>query len=90
MNLSIQAYSYARKHADSTHFVFGTGKVGELAAYTSAIILICIALIILYDGIDRLIHPTQVQYGIAIPIAFVGLSVNVLSGILLTATCSSG
>ena len=49
--ISVTAYSYARGSASSPKFVFGTGKVGELAAYTSAIILAITALYILYDGI---------------------------------------
>jgi hypothetical protein len=76
------AYSYARKHADDPKFVFGTGKVGDLAAYTSAIILGLIGCIIFYDGVNRLLHPGKVNYKEAIPVAFVGLSVNVSSGLV--------
>ena len=77
------SYSYARKHADDQRFVFGTGKVGDLAAFTSAIILFLIALVILYEGLYRYFHPQQIRYREAIPIAFIGLAVNVVSGMIL-------
>ena len=77
------SYSYARKHANDQRFVFGTGKVGDLAAFTSAIILFLIALVILYEGLYRYFHPQQINYREAIPIAFVGLAVNIVSGMIL-------
>jgi len=77
------AYSYSRKHANSPSYVFGTGKVGELAAYTSALILIGISLYILYDGINRFVYPEDIIFEKALPVAFVGLSVNIASGFIL-------
>jgi cation diffusion facilitator family transporter len=77
------AYSFARKHANNPTYVFGTGKIGELAAYTSAIILVIISLYIMYDGIYRFIYPTKLDYLKALYVSFVGLSVNIASGVIL-------
>src|SRR6266702_2696275 len=37
------AYTYARRHANDPSFAFGTGKLGDLAGFSSAIILAMIA-----------------------------------------------
>ena len=78
------AYTYARKHANDPRFVFGTGKLGDLAGFTSAIILAMIALLIGYEAIVRLMSPVPIHFAEAIPIAVVGLLVNLLSGWLLS------
>lgn len=77
------AYSYARRHARDERFVFGTGKLGDLAAFSSALVLAMIALLIGYESIDRLIHPVPIAFNEAIPLAAVGLLVNLLSAWLL-------
>lgn len=77
------AYSYSRKHANNPAYVFGTGKIGDLAAYTSAIILIGIAIYIMYDGIYRIIFPEELVFVNALIVSFVGLSVNIASGLIL-------
>jgi cation diffusion facilitator family transporter len=77
------AYTYARRHAHDGRFAFGTGKLGELAGYSSALILAMIALLIGYESISRLIHPVHIAFNEAIPIAVVGLGVNLLSAWLL-------
>jgi cation diffusion facilitator family transporter len=82
--LAALAYSYARRHADDSRFSFGTGKLGDLAGFTSAIILAMIALMIGYEAFMRLIWPVPVHYGEAIPIAVLGLIVNVASVLLLS------
>ena len=82
--LAALAYAYARRHADDPSFAFGTGKVGDLAGFTSAIILASIALIILYAAALRLIHPVGIDFAEAIPIAVVGLVVNIVSAWLLS------
>jgi cation diffusion facilitator family transporter len=78
------AYSYARKHAENRHFTFGTGKLGDLAGFTSAIILAMIAMLIGYEAIDRIISPVSINFREAIPIAALGLAVNVASAWLLS------
>ena len=55
--LAALAYSYARRHADDERFTFGTGKLGDLAGFTSAIILAMIALLIGYEAVTRLFWP---------------------------------
>jgi len=77
------AYTYARKHARDARFAFGTGKLGELAGYSSALILALIALLIGYESVSRLIHPVRIGFDQAIPIAVLGLGVNLLSAWLL-------
>src|SRR6267154_6793410 len=51
--LAALAYTYARKHAANTNFTFGTGKFGDLAGFTSAIVLAMIALLIGYESVTR-------------------------------------
>ena len=77
------AYLFARHHTDDTRFSLGTGKFGELAAFGSAIILGMIALGIGYELILRLLHPVTIHFQEAIPIATLGLCVNLLSAWLL-------
>jgi cation diffusion facilitator family transporter len=82
--LAALAYSYARRHADDARFSFGTGKLGDLAGFTSAIILAMIAVLIGYEAFVRFIWPVPIHYGEAIPIAVLGLIVNILSVLLLS------
>jgi cation diffusion facilitator family transporter len=82
--LAALAYSYARRHADDDRFSFGTGKLGDLAGFTSAIVLAMIALLIGYEALTRLIWPVAIQFDEAIPIAELGLAVNVASVLLLS------
>ena len=77
------AYSYARRHADDARFSFGTGKLGDLAGFTSAIVLAMIALLIGYEAALRFIWPVPISFDEAIPIACLGLAVNVASILLL-------
>jgi len=77
------AYSYARRHARDERFAFGTGKLGDLAAFSSALILAMIALLIGYESIGRLLQPVSIAFGEAIPLAAVGLIVNLVSAWLL-------
>src|SRR5580704_1599154 len=82
--LAALAYTYARKHAGDPRFTFGTGKFGDLAGFTSAIILAMIALLIGYESVIRLFSPVAIHFGEAIPIACLGLAVNVASAWLLS------
>ena len=83
LTISALAYSFARRHARDGRFAFGTGKLGDLASFTSAIVLGMIGLLIAYEAIDHLIHPLAIAYNEAIAIAALGLAVNLLSGWLL-------
>ena len=73
------AYRYARKHAHDARFSFGTGKLGELAGYSSALILALVALLIGYKSIARLLHPVSIGFDEALVIAGIGLAVNLAS-----------
>lgn len=84
MLIAALAYAYARKHASDPRFVFGTGKLGDLAGFTSAIVLAMIALLIGYEAIARLLAPVPIHFGEAIPIAVAGLLVNIASVWLLS------
>ena len=77
------AYRYARRYATDARFAFGTGKVGDLAAFASAIALALVALYIGYESITRLMSPVPIAYTEAIVVAVVGLAVNVGSAFLL-------
>ena len=82
--LAAFAYSYARRHAADVRFSFGTGKFGDLAGFTSAIVLAMIAMLIGYEAATRLIWPVSIEFNEAIPIAALGLIVNVASVLLLS------
>ena len=82
--LTALAYSYARRHVGDRRFTFGTGKLGDLAGFTSAVILAMIALLIGYEAVSRFIHPVPIHFREAIPIAFLGLAVNLTSAWLLS------
>lgn len=84
MLIAALAYTYARKHASDPRFVFGTGKLGDLAGFTSAIVLAMIALLIGYEAVTRFLAPVPIHFGEAIPIAVVGLLVNIASVWLLS------
>lgn len=81
--ISAFAYRFARKHADDARFSFGTGKVGELAAFASAAILGLIAVLIAYEGVVRLLSPVAIRFDEALVVASLGLAVNLVSAWLL-------
>ena len=84
MLIAALAYTYARKHATDARFVFGTGKLGDLAGFTSAIVLAMIAVLIGYEAVSRFLSPVPIHFSEAIPIAVVGLLVNLASVWLLS------
>ena len=81
--ITLFAYRYAKKHAESERFSFGTGKVSVLGGYTSAIALGIVALLMLVESVHRLFNPQAIQFNEAIIVACIGLTVNVLSMFLL-------
>jgi cation diffusion facilitator family transporter len=82
--LAALAYRFARRHAQDDRFSFGTGKFGDLAGFTSAIVLAMIALLIGYEAAARFIWPVPISFNEAIPIAALGLIVNIVSALLLS------
>lgn len=83
LTIAALAYRYARRHAEDRHFTFGTGKLGELAGYSSAMILAVIALLIGFESAIRLWEPTPIRFDEAITVAALGLVVNLASAWLL-------
>lgn len=77
------AYWYARRHAHDARFSFGTGKLGELAGYSSAVILAIIALMIGIESVLRLAAPVPIRFDEAIIVAVIGLLVNLASAWIL-------
>jgi cation diffusion facilitator family transporter len=83
LGITVFAYGYARRHAGDPAFSFGTGKVGVLGGYTSAVLLGGVALFMAFESIQRLIVPVKIQFTEAIGVASAGLAVNVFSAWLL-------
>jgi cation diffusion facilitator family transporter len=83
LGLAAGAYWLARRHSGSGRFTFGSGKFGDLAAFSSAIILGVTALAVAIESIERLITPSAVAYGDALLIACIGLAVNLVSALIL-------
>lgn len=88
--LAALAYTFSRRYAHDPRFSFGTGKLGDLAGFTSAIVLAMIALLIGYEAFSRFLAPTPIHFGQAIPIAVLGLAVNIASAWLLGADHDHG
>jgi len=78
------AYAFARRHAGNRRFTFGTGKVGDLSGFASALVLALAALGIAVESVGRLFDPSPVAFGEATLVAVVGLVVNVVSVFLLS------
>jgi cation diffusion facilitator family transporter len=85
LSVAAAAYAYAKRHATNPRFSFGTGKVGDLAGFASALVLGLIALAIGVESVMRLFRPITVAFGTATWIACIGLAVNVASAFLLAA-----
>ena len=83
MGLSALAYRFARRHARNPRFTFGTGKVGDLAAYSSGIILAVAAIMIAWESVTRLVQPLPIAFDQAILVAVLGLLVNFVSAAML-------
>lgn len=83
LGIAAAAYAYAKRHATSARYSFGTGKVGDLGGFASALILGLVSLGIGVESFMRLVNPTQVAFGTATWIAIVGLAVNIVSALLL-------
>ncbi len=81
--ISACAYLYARRQAHNPRFTFGTGKLGDLAGFASAIILAIIALLMAWESFLRITHPVPISFSQAIGVAVAGLGVNLVSAWLL-------
>ncbi|MGH6797070.1 MAG: CDF family Co(II)/Ni(II) efflux transporter DmeF, partial [Roseiarcus sp.] len=83
LGIAAAAYALARRFKNDPRFAFGAGKLGDLAAFASAIVLVMIAGFIAYESLTRIGHPVPIAYGEAIVIAALGLAVNLFSAFLL-------
>ncbi|MDT8350203.1 CDF family Co(II)/Ni(II) efflux transporter DmeF [Roseomonas mucosa] len=83
MLIAALAYFYARRNARNRRFTFGTGKLGDLAGFSSAIVLAMIALLIGWESVLRLHAPVPIDFPQAIAVAVIGLAVNLASAWLL-------
>ena len=83
LGITAFAYYFARRHSDNPRYSFGTGKVGVLGGFTSAVILAVVALLVGVESIRRLFFPVEIHYTEAIIVASVGLVINIVSAFLL-------
>jgi cation diffusion facilitator family transporter len=83
LGLTLAAYWYARRHAGNDSFSFGTGKVYALAGYTSGVVLAIVAVLLAVEGIEHLANPEPVDYSQSLPVAVLGLVVNLTCALLL-------
>jgi cation diffusion facilitator family transporter len=90
LGLAAGAYWLARRHAANQRFSFGSGKFGDLAAFSSAIVLGLTAVAVAVESVSRLVHPAQVAYREALLIACIGLAVNLVSALILKDDHSHG
>jgi cation diffusion facilitator family transporter len=83
LGITAFAYRFARRNADNPDYSFGTGKVGVLGGFTSAVVLLMIALFMGFESVQRILSPVPIQFNAAIGVAVLGLLVNVASAFIL-------
>jgi cation diffusion facilitator family transporter len=83
LGLSAFAYAAARHYARDSRFAFGTWKIEILAGYTSAILLVCVAVIMVVSSVERLLSPQPIHYQEAMLVAGIGLAVNLVCASIL-------
>jgi cation diffusion facilitator family transporter len=81
--ITLAAYIFARKHINNQTYSFGTGKVGVLAGYTNAILLLMAGGAMIIESVKRLVHPVDILFNEAIAVAVAGLVVNIVSAFIL-------
>lgn len=83
LGLTWLAYRFTHKHHADPNFKNGTGKILSLSGYTSAIILLIVAVFMCYESITRIIHPEQIQFSEALIVSIAGLIVNGICAFIL-------
>ena len=78
LGLSAFTYWFARHQARHRRYAFGTWKVEVLGGYTSALLLLAVAALMVFQSVERLLVAQSIQYREAIVIAVVGLIVNLV------------
>lgn len=81
--ITLAAYIFARKHNNNPKYSFGTGKVGVLAGYTNAILLLIAGAAMAVESVERIINPVNILFNQAIIVAVIGLIVNIVSAFIL-------
>jgi cation diffusion facilitator family transporter len=88
--IALFAYWFSRRHADDRHFAFGTGKVGVLGGFTSAILLAGVAVMMVWESLSRLTAPQAIAFDMALLVAVLGLLVNGACALLLSGGVKDG
>ncbi|AWZ92458.1 CDF family iron/cobalt efflux transporter AitP [Pseudomonas aeruginosa] len=83
LGLAVLAYGAARRYANDPRFSFGTWKIEVLGSYTSALLLLLVAGLMLYQSVERLLDPSPIHYQQAMLVAALGLLVNLACAWLL-------
>lgn len=83
LGLAVLAYGAARRYANDPRFSFGTWKIEVLGSYTSALLLLLVAGLMLYQSAERLLDPSPIHYQQAMLVAALGLLVNLACAWLL-------
>ena len=83
LGITALGYYFSRLHASNPRFSFGTGKIGELAGYSSAMVLAFIGLLMVYESVKRFFSPVAISFDEAIGVAILGLVVNLVSALFL-------
>jgi cation diffusion facilitator family transporter len=86
--ITVFAYRYARRHAASPNYSFGTGKVTVLGGFASAIVLAIVAVVMIFESVGRMFEPVSIRFNEALVVAGVGLAVNLVSALILQGTGS--
>jgi cation diffusion facilitator family transporter len=77
------AYYFTRRHSSNTQFSFGTGKIGVLGGFASAVVLSVVAFLMAGESVHRIFVPLPIHFNEAIAIACVALTVNLICAVLL-------
>ena len=83
LGITLFAYRYARVHREDQRYSFGTGKVKVLGGYTSAVVLVLVAVLMIWESVHRLLVPQAIHFDESIGVAVLGLVVNIISVFLL-------
>ncbi len=83
LGITVFAYAYARRHAGDPRYTFGTGKVGALGGFASAVGLAVVAGLVLVESLARIAEPVSIRFDEAIAVAIIGLVVNLGSALIL-------
>jgi len=81
--ITAMAYYFTRRHSSDAQFSFGTGKIGVLGGFSSAIVLSIVAFLMAGESVRRLFVPLEIHFNEAIGIACVALTVNLVCALLL-------